>query len=156
MGLATMGVYGASKGAVASFTYAWAIELGPLGIRVNAVSPMAKIRMGGLTEKYLTSHGLPMFDAEQPPPSSNSPAICYLLSDLASQVNGQIVRIEGRQLSLVAHPMISMPVLEGDWTVERVAEAFGQDLVKRQLPVGIHSAEIRPVDLGSRFWKKVT
>jgi NAD(P)-dependent dehydrogenase (short-subunit alcohol dehydrogenase family) len=154
MGIGAMGSYGASKGAVASFTYAWALELGPLGIRVNAVSPMAETRMGHITDAYLTSHSQPLYETRQPPASSNSPAICYLLSDLATAVNGQVVRIEGRQLSLVAHPAIAVPVLEGDWTIETLAHAFDTELAKRLLPVGIHSAEVKPLERGSAFWSR--
>lgn len=39
IGVATMGVYGASKGAMLAFTRAAAVELAPLGVRVNAVAP---------------------------------------------------------------------------------------------------------------------
>ena len=37
--------YGGSKGAIASMTYTWAVELARYGIRVNAVSPAATTRM---------------------------------------------------------------------------------------------------------------
>lgn len=154
MGIAAMGAYGASKGAVASLTYAWALELGPRGIRVNAVSPMAETRMRQITDAYLTSHHLPLYEARQPPASSNSPLICYLLSDLAAAVNGQVVRIEGRQLSLVAHPAIAAPVLENDWTIEALAHAFDTELRQRLLPVGIHATEVKPLATGSAFWSK--
>lgn len=154
MGILTMGIYGASKGAVASFTYTWALELGDLGIRVNAVSPLGKSRMGQVTRDYRASRGLPAYGAGQPAPELNAPLVCYLLSDRSAAINGQIVRIEGRQLSLVAHPMIAVPVLEDDWTVERIAQAFDDDLGKRQLPIGIHSAEVRPVDVGSAYWSQ--
>jgi NAD(P)-dependent dehydrogenase (short-subunit alcohol dehydrogenase family) len=39
IGVAEMSVYGASKGALRAFTRGAAIELAPLGIRVNAVAP---------------------------------------------------------------------------------------------------------------------
>jgi len=39
VGVPTMSVYGASKGALLSFTRCAAIELAPIGIRVNAVAP---------------------------------------------------------------------------------------------------------------------
>lgn len=38
-GLPVMGVYGATKAALASLTRSWATEFGPSGVRVNAVSP---------------------------------------------------------------------------------------------------------------------
>src|SRR5579871_3813686 len=38
-GMAGLSAYGASKAAIALLTKAWAAEYGPLGVRVNAVSP---------------------------------------------------------------------------------------------------------------------
>ena len=40
-------VYGSTKGAVASLTWAWALELADHGIRVHGVSPLAKSGLGG-------------------------------------------------------------------------------------------------------------
>ena len=40
-----LGGYGATKGAVASLTYSWAMELRGTGIRMNAVSPLADTAM---------------------------------------------------------------------------------------------------------------
>jgi NAD(P)-dependent dehydrogenase (short-subunit alcohol dehydrogenase family) len=40
-GIANMSVYGASKGAVSSLTFAWAAELRAQSIRVNAIAPRA-------------------------------------------------------------------------------------------------------------------
>src|SRR6266850_2142031 len=39
IGMVGLSAYGASKAAVALLTKAWAAEYGPLGVRVNAVSP---------------------------------------------------------------------------------------------------------------------
>src|SRR5579863_389755 len=58
-GQPTLGCYGATKGAVASLTYAWAGELRESGIRVNAVSPVGMSRMGN-------NPGLPPAEANAP------------------------------------------------------------------------------------------
>jgi NAD(P)-dependent dehydrogenase (short-subunit alcohol dehydrogenase family) len=39
VGIPGLGLYGASKAALAQLTRAWAAEFGPQGVRVNAVSP---------------------------------------------------------------------------------------------------------------------
>jgi len=59
IGVATMGIYSGSKGALLSLTRTAAIEWAPLGIRVNAVAP-------GLTETPLLTAWL----AQQPDPTS--------------------------------------------------------------------------------------
>lgn len=153
-GIPMMGVYAATKGAVASFTYAWAAELVGTGVRCNAISPLGRTRMVDTTRGYLEAKGLPMYGGEAPDPEANAPVAAFLLSDRSSDVNGQIVRIEGGQLSIMTHPAVWLPVLTRDvWTFDAVADAFATDLVHRQSPTGI--VGIRP-DLtaaASAFWE---
>lgn len=146
MGLPAMSAYGASKGAMASATYAWATELREAGIRVNALSPMAATRMMDEAERYL---GAPVSSV---PAEFNAPVACYLLSDAAKDVTGQVVRIEGRVLSLAVHPGIALPTLEGEWDFETVAEAFRTDLGRRQFPSGTVGMTVEIGGNASRTW----
>jgi NAD(P)-dependent dehydrogenase (short-subunit alcohol dehydrogenase family) len=134
-GMKNLGSYGATKGAVASFTYCWSGELRDRGVRVNAVSPMAATAMA--------TAGLP----NHPPPEANAPIVLYLLSDRAKAVTGQVVRSHGRQLCLMNHPGIKTPVLERDgwWTLESVAKAFDETLAAQQLPTDLAVYEIAKV-----------
>ena len=84
----------------------------------------------------------------------NAPVAVFLLSDRSGDVNGQIVRIEGGQLSIMTHPAVWLPVLTRDvWTLEGVTEAFATDLVHRQSPAGV--VGIRPdlTTAASAFWE---
>jgi NAD(P)-dependent dehydrogenase (short-subunit alcohol dehydrogenase family) len=129
----TLGCYGASKGAVAAFTYAWAGELRDRGVRVNAVSPMASTAMSN-------------FSPALPPPEANTPPVMYLLSDLSQRVTGQVVRIIGDKLSLMSHPANRAPVLQNDhWTLDNVAAAFDAVLAQRMLPTNVATYEIASV-----------
>lgn len=143
LGMEHMGLYGATKGAVASLTYTWALEANGRGVRVNAVSPWAGGGMSSQTDAYRAARGLPVNSANFPEPSSNAPAIAFLLSPLASHVNGQLVRIQGTQLSLMTHPAVTTPVLEhgAEWTVTDVCRAFTEHLDDRLAPVGIAYGE---------------
>lgn len=133
-----MGIYGATKGAVASFTYAWAAEVAGSGVRVNAISPIGLTRMSEANDRYRAQKGLPVYLRTPAPAEANVPVACFLLSDEASRINGQVVRIEGRLLSLMTHPAVLVPVLERDeWTFEAVCEAFRSNLAQRQLPTGV-------------------
>lgn len=124
--------YGATKGAVASFTYAWAGELADSGIRVNAISPMAATRMSGM--------------ASLPPPEANVPPVMFLLSDRSADLTGQVVRIIGNKLSIMAHPANRAPVLESDsWSLDSVAEAFDTKLRALALPTNVATYEISAV-----------
>ncbi|AYG64121.1 SDR family NAD(P)-dependent oxidoreductase [Rhizobium jaguaris] len=146
MGEEAMGAYGATKGAVASMTYAWAVETSGTPIRVNAISPVGRTRMNEEWSGYRSKH-LPesvQLDSEQtvfPSSESNAPVVCFLLSDLASGVHGQVVRTEGKKLSLMSHPAIALPILNDDWTFIKITAAFDRELKQRQLPVGMAELE---------------
>jgi NAD(P)-dependent dehydrogenase (short-subunit alcohol dehydrogenase family) len=141
LGIAAMGVYGASKGAVASMTYTWAMELASTGVRVNALSPLAATRMTIDSANYAKSQGQdpsPFLQAQ--PPEANSPVVEYLLSDRSVGVTGQIIRIDRDELSLYNHPTIQMPPSKSGnavWSLESVARTFDDDLRYRLAPCGM-------------------
>lgn len=134
-----LGAYGATKAAVAAFTYSLAMETRGTAIRVNGLSPLAETAMA-----QQNAHLLALQSANRdvryvtlPDPAVNAPVLCYLLSDEAAGVHGQLVRIAGRQLSFVTHPMIAAPVMEGEWTFATVAAAFSDVLKERQQKLGL-------------------
>jgi NAD(P)-dependent dehydrogenase (short-subunit alcohol dehydrogenase family) len=138
-GSADMGAYGASKGGVASLTYCWAVDLAGSGIRVNAVSPNAQTRMAEAFEKHLGEQAQRQNIGK--PAEQNAPAVVYLLSDLSAAVHGQVVRIDGTELSLIRHPAVLGDGLrDPQWTVEAVAAAFDGDLAGCLQPLGLFRA----------------
>lgn len=137
-GIPHMSVHGATKGAVASLTYTWSMEANSAGVRVNAVSPLGRTRMGESTADFFRSHNLGTIDnSGSPDPEVNAPAVVFLLSDAASAINGQIVRIEGQNLAVVAHPVVREPVLQNEWTVAAIDRAFRETLEHNTVPLGI-------------------
>ena len=102
-GGANISAYSASKGAVVSLTQAHANELGPQGIRVNAIAPgiidtpgvqdqMEPLRQGGLDiDKRIAAN--PVGLAGQPDHIARG--VLFLVSDLAEFVNGHLLVIDG-------------------------------------------------------------
>lgn len=143
MGLPRLGVYAATKGAVASMVYSWAIELRGSGVRVNALSPVA----GGT--------GMSPADPLNQPPEANSPVVEYLLSDLSSHVNGQLVRIDKEELHLYTHPALLIPpAVRPKWSAEAIAAAFANEFKDRQVPCGVMGMESLPVNVQTGYWKR--
>jgi len=139
-GISRMAVYGATKGAVASLTYSWSMDLAPLGIRVNAISPLARSAMSEATYEYFVRRGEPPKPNPNVTPEQNAPLVVYLLSDLSRAVNGQVVRIDGSQLALMTHPAVLHPPLRRDsWTVADIQAAFLETLEARQIPTGTYA-----------------
>ncbi len=96
-GDARMTMYNAAKGAVANLTRSLAIELGPQGIRVNAVAPSltltdatADIPPDDVTEFI---RRIPLGRAAQPSEIAN--VIAFLAGTDSSFVNGVILPVDG-------------------------------------------------------------
>lgn len=118
LGYREMAVYGATKGGVASLTYSLALELADHEIRVNAFSPVADTTMSWMADIPVGS---------LPSPKQNAPAVSWLLSDLASDVTGQVVQFRPPNvLEVVSHPgMTGHRATLDKFTAEHVAERFG-------------------------------
>lgn len=134
-----LGGYSATKGGIASLTYSWAMELRGTGIRVNALSPLAETAMAAQNKALMAEQAASreVHYAALPDPEINAPVVSFLLSDAAKDINGQVVRIAGQQLSYVTHPLIADPVLAGDWNYDAVNAAFADTLAERQQPLGL-------------------
>jgi NAD(P)-dependent dehydrogenase (short-subunit alcohol dehydrogenase family) len=127
-----MGTYAASKGAVASLTYSWALDLRGVGVRVNGVCPLAWTRM---VEAHAAAHARV---TRERTPSRVAPLITYLLSDRAEGITGQLIRFLGDQLHIVRQPGIKNPVLQRpSWTTEDIAAAFDEVLDHHLEPFGL-------------------
>ena len=97
-------VYSASKGGVVSLARAAAVELGPFGIRVNTINP--SITRTPLTQARITkgpdgkdthplAANIPLGRLAEPEEIAR--VAMFLLSDLASYVNGQAIDVDGGQ-----------------------------------------------------------
>jgi NAD(P)-dependent dehydrogenase (short-subunit alcohol dehydrogenase family) len=136
MGIRGLVAYGASKGAAASFTYTLAVELKDKGVRVNAVAPRAETRMAAMSKAYATSSGRVFQPFARP--EEIAPTICFLLSDSAASIHGQVVRVDAGSLALLTHPAVLEPVLKVDTlSIAAVDTAFSEQLCQWQQPLGL-------------------
>jgi NAD(P)-dependent dehydrogenase (short-subunit alcohol dehydrogenase family) len=132
LGQRRMGAYAASKGAVASLTYSWALDVEPLDIRVNAVCPVAHTRMVRESERSLRA---------TPPertPGKVAPLVLFLLSDRSAGITGQLVRCNGHELHIVGQPYLKQPILTSDnWDTASVERAFNEVFQAHLEPFGL-------------------
>lgn len=134
-----LSAYGATKAAIASLTYSWAMECRGSQVRINAISPLAKTAMAAKNTEFLaeqSSHREIVY-TNLPDPEANAPLVVWLMTEAAAGVNGQVIRLAGRDLSYVTHPQIARPVLTRDWDVPSLAAAFRGPLGAEEHPLGI-------------------
>jgi NAD(P)-dependent dehydrogenase (short-subunit alcohol dehydrogenase family) len=104
--------YHASKGAIIALTRALAGELGPYGIRVNAVAP--GVVRTPMTEFMRQTQGEDALTARVPLRALADPwqvanAVCFLLSADASMVTGHVLPVDAGQLSVAGQPLAGFP-----------------------------------------------
>lgn len=89
--------YGVSKAAMIAWTKSLASELGPLGVRVNAIAPgLTETDMSRLMEEHagiLMLRESAMGRLAQP--EEIAKVALFLASEQASFVNGQVIRVDG-------------------------------------------------------------
>jgi 3-oxoacyl-[acyl-carrier protein] reductase len=98
------GPYGAFKAALMALAKTFAVELGPFGIRVNAVSPGAilgprsadsvdALRAIGVESGFEMALPIPLRRVGEP--SDIASAVLFLVSDLAGYLSGQALLVDG-------------------------------------------------------------
>lgn len=97
-------VYSAYKAAVSAFTKSLAVELGPSGIRVNAIAPdlantpqtPAELMLNGRSEELIKSW-VPLGRFGEPEDSAG--VISFLLSEAAGFITGHTIPVDGGTLA---------------------------------------------------------
>jgi NAD(P)-dependent dehydrogenase (short-subunit alcohol dehydrogenase family) len=105
--------YRAAKAGVVALMLSVALAGEADGYRANAIAPIADTRMTQQAK------------VDAPPPEDVAPLAVYLLSDLASRVNGRVISISGDRLAGWSQPTEVHPLhTDGRWTPEGIDRAL--------------------------------
>ena len=110
-----MAAYDTTKGGVEAFTRAAALDLGPFGIRVNAVGPGAimteQFAEQSAEERARRGAVVPLL-ARGGDPDEVARVIAFLASDDASYITGQVLYVDGGVVAQLRSPQIDAPLPE--------------------------------------------
>jgi NAD(P)-dependent dehydrogenase (short-subunit alcohol dehydrogenase family) len=112
--------YAAAKAGIASMTIVLARELERIGVRVNAIAPVARTR---LTEGLAGDAMKPKEgDFDRFAPDNVAAVVAWLASDLSSGISGQVVKVQGGLVQLLqGWRPIAESASDKPWTVDSVA-----------------------------------
>jgi len=120
--------YGAAKAGIAAMTLVAAAELGRIGVRVNAISPVARTRAtlatpGPIGDMMKPPEDPEEFDTYHPRHVS---ALVAFLATADCSITGKAFQVHGGQINeLTGWTLEEAITSDGDWTVESVADALG-------------------------------
>lgn len=144
--------YTTAKSGVLGFSRAVALEMAPLGIRVNCVMPGASTRMTdkiygeiGVLKQNLDERaetleegntiqpgvGLASDKAEGTwrDPANVAPFVCWLLSDRSAKVHGNVFGVVGYQVTHIGEREYGPTIRgEGPWSFGKLEAAFDADI----------------------------
>ena len=115
--------YAAAKAGIYGLTRVAALELQKAGITVNAIAPVALTRM---TQDLAVFRGA---DEKELGPQFIAPIVVYLASDLAADVSGQVVGVQGGKLFLYRVETTEgaeKDPASGPWTAQEIREAWAK------------------------------
>jgi NAD(P)-dependent dehydrogenase (short-subunit alcohol dehydrogenase family) len=115
------GNYAAAKGGIYSLTRTAALEFQRMGVTVNALAPVALTRM---TEDLQMFKGL---TADQIGPQYIAPVAAFLASDMAAEITGTIVGVQGPKIFV--YKMIETEGVTregGPWSPAEIKEKWGE------------------------------
>jgi NAD(P)-dependent dehydrogenase (short-subunit alcohol dehydrogenase family) len=113
-GTENMGVYGATKAAIVNIVKTMAIELGPLGIRTNAVCPGVVLTPGLLRHIQAVDMMAMMVPIGRVgTPEDIASVFCFLASEDAAYVTGQSIDVDGGMGAGMRAPKMPPPAMGG-------------------------------------------
>ena len=123
--------YGAAKSGIAGFTKVVAKDMGRYGVTANSIAPRASTRMIGAipdsAAEIRARGGVSSLsegnELQELNPDDIAPFVCYLSSDFAANVNGQIFLVYGSDISLMSQPRPQRAIFtsSGHWSMDELA-----------------------------------
>ena len=131
--------YATAKAGVAGFTQTLSLELGRLGVTVNAVGPAAATRITGTmpgAPAVIEADDVPDDEWNRMDPAVSSPLVAWLASDESQMVNGQIIRAVAENIILMKG-WADGPTINNKskrWDAEKLGQQLATDVFFTKAP----------------------
>jgi NAD(P)-dependent dehydrogenase (short-subunit alcohol dehydrogenase family) len=127
--------YSGAKAAIAAYTQVWAKELGRYGVKVNAISPLARTRLTERSPQVGELMRAPSEGFDFYHPGNASPLVVYLSSS-DCQFNGHLFYMQGDQVSLMRGWGVNVAVVDGGerWSASNLRDQLQP--LSGEAPVG--------------------
>ncbi|PZC46578.1 MAG: NAD(P)-dependent dehydrogenase, short-chain alcohol dehydrogenase family [Chloroflexi bacterium] len=114
--------YAAAKAGILGFTRVVARDLGRYGITANCIAPRARTRLAGFDPDGAQNRQFPGSAVSFPDAEDVAPMVCYLATDRASEVNGQVFWVHGGNIELIRQPRPTRSIFKPDfrWTLDEL------------------------------------
>jgi NAD(P)-dependent dehydrogenase (short-subunit alcohol dehydrogenase family) len=117
--------YSAAKGGIVSLVRSAAAGMRKYGVTANCIAPVAKSRMSGQVP----------FGLEMGEPEDVAPMVCFLVSDLAREVTGQVYTVNAGRIAVWNQPIeVREMRKDGRWTVNEIASRF-DEVGQEEMPI---------------------
>lgn len=115
--------YSAAKLGIAAFSRSVALDLKRWNVRSNCIAPFAWSRMISSIKTDTPEQEARVAKIKKMTPGKVAPMACYLMSDQAAEISGQIFAVRMNEIFLMSQPRPVRSVHSGDgWTAETIAE----------------------------------
>ena len=128
--------YAAAKLGIVGFTKVVALDMARYNVTANCISPFAWTRMIGTIPTETEAQKARVEKLKLLSPAHIAPVACYLASEEAKDISGQVFGVRGKEIMLFSHmrPIRSIHHAEG-WTPERLAKMFPGTLRQHLIPL---------------------
>lgn len=132
--------YAAAKLGLVALSKSIALDMARFGVRSNCVAPFAWSRMISSLPTDTPEQQARVARMQKMTPESVAPMVTYLLSDLASDVSGQIFGVRANELYLFSPPRLNRSLhSDTGWTPEKIAERAAPTLRQNFCPLDTSS-----------------
>ena len=131
--------YATAKAGIAGFTQTLSLELGKLGITVNAIGPAAATRITGTmpgAPAVIEANEIPDDEFNRMDPAVSSPVVAWLASDESQHVTGQVIRAVAEDIMWMQGWTEGNTISNGGqrWDAEKLGVQLNTDVFKTRTP----------------------